>query len=221
MTMNLETLIETHRLKISGVIHMGGNTGEEIDIYHRCGIKRLIMFESLEGIIINKDLIPVSEAYSCALGNMHGEADLYLSQPTTISSSIKKPKLHLKYYPGIRFPQIRKVPVRRLDEFNTYGCNFLKMDVNGYEMEVFEGAENTLNWIDYIYTKVYYEELYEGCPNLNDIDNYLRSYERVETSYTKYGWGEALYLRVLDYAGNVINKSYYEQRPLHISSNMR
>ncbi|MFA5208581.1 MAG: FkbM family methyltransferase [Candidatus Paceibacterota bacterium] len=216
----MEELIKAHNLKITGAIFAGGNICNWIDMYHKCGIKRIIMFDPLEEIITS-DIDPIIETHSCALGRMHGEADLYLSAPITTSSSIKKPKLYLKWYPEIKFPKVMKVPVCRLDEFNTYGYNFLDMNVNGYEIEVFEGAGYALNWIDYIITKVFFYELYEGCPSVNDVDNYLRNFVRVETSYTPYGWGDALYIRVLDYAGNVINKSYYEQRPLHISSNLR
>jgi len=47
----------------------------------------------------------------------------------------------------------------------------------------------------YAYIEVNSKELYKGCPFINDIDDYLRSYGFVpkETKMTGNGWGDRFY----------------------------
>ena len=53
--------------------------------------------------------------------------------------------------------------------------NFMNIDVQGYELEVFKGAFETLKNIDYIISEVNQDEVYEGCPHVSELDKYLPS----------------------------------------------
>jgi hypothetical protein len=59
---------------------------------------------------------------------------------------------------------------------------------------------NYLDKINYIYTEVNSNYLYKDCSLINDIDDYLSkfNFERVETSMTKFEWGDALYVKPLE-----------------------
>ncbi len=60
--------------------------------------------------------------------------------------------------------------------------------------------ENLLIKIDYIYARVYTEEVYENCPIIDNIDKYLKQhfFKRVKTKiWCNCGWEEALYIRTL------------------------
>ncbi|WP_339838903.1 FkbM family methyltransferase [uncultured Flavobacterium sp.] len=63
-------------------------------------------------------------------------------------------------------------------EFNnktTKGVSLLKLDVQGYELEVLKGGEKTLNSIDYIVIEANLEQLYVNQPSFTEINAYLNS----------------------------------------------
>jgi hypothetical protein len=73
----------------------------------------------------------------------------------------------------------------------------LKMDVQGYELEVLKGGAETMKHIDYVYCEINRDELYEGNAFVEDLDVFLADYnmERVETDWAGTLWGDALYIR--------------------------
>jgi hypothetical protein len=71
------------------------------------------------------------------------------------------------------------------------------MDVQGYELEVLKGASKFLSHIQFIYCEVNRAEVYEGCPMIEEIDQFLGEYnfERVDTNWAGDTWGDALYVK--------------------------
>ena len=100
------------------------------------------------------------------------------------SSSIKKPKKHLKDYPWCNFDKKIKVKTKKLDtwakENNINEVDFMWVDVQGAERELIEGGINTLNNTKYLYTEFYDEEMYEGQLNLQQILGLLPTFEIVK-----------------------------------------
>ena len=139
------------------------------------------------------------EGYQVALGSKEKKAIMYLSDNESQSSSILKPKTHIKEMPWIHFEGTEEVEVKTLDGYNIKGCNFINIDVQGYEMEVFKGGKKTLEEIDYVYSEVNKAELYEGCVQMSELDSFLGEYgfKRVETYWPEnwYNWGDALYIK--------------------------
>ena len=78
--------------------------------------------------------------------------------------------------PWIHFNGTEEVEVHTLDSYDLNGYNFINIDVQGYELEVFKGSLKTLEKIDYIYSEVNKAELYEGCAQMNELDNFLGEY---------------------------------------------
>ena len=87
----------------------------------------------------------------------------------------------------------------RLDdaEIDISDFNFINIDVQGYELEVLRGSENTLNNIDYVYTEINVEEVYENAPHVDELDKFLSTYgfSRVETDLSGTTWGDAFYIK--------------------------
>jgi hypothetical protein len=75
--------------------------------------------------------------------------------------------------------------------------NFINIDVQGYELEVFKGSYKTLKNIDYIISEVNRAEVYENCPYVGELDSYLQNYNftRVETNWAGDTWGDAFYIK--------------------------
>jgi FkbM family methyltransferase len=191
-------------MNIKGIVHIGAHYGEEIQEYVNNGIQNITVFEPLSNNFkilaerlqnINADI----EGYQIALGSEKSISTMYLSSNEAQSSSILKPKEHLVHHPDVTFNGIEEVEVDLLDNFDIRGANFINIDVQGYELEVFKGGKKTLEQIDYVYCEVNRGEMYEGNPMIEDLDEYLSRYgfERVETYWpeTWYKWGDALYIK--------------------------
>ncbi len=204
MIIEIGDIIKKYNMNVSGVIHIGAHYGEEIPNYAKVGIQNIVLFEPLKENfeVLKKNISPYSDLnirkYQVALGNQNTTITMNLSSNNLESSSILKPKQHLNLYPDITFDRTEEVELQKLDDYNCMNYNFINMDVQGYELEVLKGAENTLRHVDYLYCEVNRDEIYEGNVYIEDIDQYLLNYnmKRVETSWWyDSDWGDALYIR--------------------------
>lgn len=204
MLASFTQLKQKYNMNISGIIHIGAHYGEEIYEYLRNGIQDIVLFEPLSNnfnILENnlKNLNANIQGHQVALGSKKGKATMFLSDNEAQSSSILKPKVHLTHHPNVKFEGTEEVEVEVLDDYNITHCNFINIDVQGYELEVFKGSTKTLNSIDYIYCEVNRGEMYEGNVMIDELDEFLSSYNftRVETFWPEewFQWGDALYIK--------------------------
>tara|TARA_R100000008_G_C3542467_1_gene145582 strand:+ start:166 stop:822 length:657 start_codon:yes stop_codon:yes gene_type:complete len=217
MLLNFDDIIKKNNLDIEGVIHIGAHHGQELEKYVNMGIKNFLFFEPLpdnymklndniqnyntEGLNIHIENV--------ALGHRDEEKTMYVETANRgMSCSLLKPKMHLELYPHITFDSEVKVNQTFLDKYvleNNIDLdmfNFINIDVQGYELEVFKGAMETLTEIDYIYTEVNTDEIYEDCTKIEQLDEFLGNlynFERVETKFIggkgAGTWGDALYVK--------------------------
>jgi len=98
-----------------------------------------------------------------------------------LSGSIKKPKLHLLMGPSITFNQSIKIKTTTLDDWCMRNSieiiDFIWMDVQGAELDVFRGGRNALSRTRFIYTEYSNLEFYEGQPTLQQIIRELETFE--------------------------------------------
>lgn len=211
MLLDFKNLKEKYNLQIDGVIHIGAHYGEENKIYESNKIKNVIYFEPLPNNFFMLEQMVSNSNYdliNIALGNENKKIKMYVETANNgQSSSILKPKLHLQQYPHITFDAEREVSMIKLDDFMTpYKANsknknkkfnFINIDVQGYELEVFKGSTETLKNIDYIISEVNRDFVYEGCVLIEELDSYLKefNFQRVETTWDGETWGDALYIK--------------------------
>lgn len=188
---------------IKGIIHVGAHHGQEYETYKELNLP-ILFFEPLTSNFnilknkINGDRNTL--AFQCALGNQNKSVVMNVEVANQgQSSSILKPKKHLEQYPHIKFDFTEEVSMFRLDDINLDLTiyNFINVDVQGYELEVFKGAFETLKTIDYIISEVNRDEIYEECVLINDLDNYLLDsrFIRTKTEWAGGTWGDALYIK--------------------------
>lgn len=110
-----------------------------------------------------------------ALARADGKAMFHVTDRTD-SSSLLKPGTGQERAFGVRVANAIEVPLRRLDDCVDIADLprpiFLKVDVQGAELGVFEGCDQ-LGEIDFIYVELSFVELYEEQPLFNDVVSYL------------------------------------------------
>ncbi len=201
MILNLVKLVETYNLKIKGVLHIGAHFGQENSTYNQLKIENKIFFEPVRKSYIKLcENVGIKYCRNVALGNFSGEIDMFIEDANQgQSSSILKPSLHLIQYPHIKFNNSERVKISTLDSeiFDRVLFNFINIDVQGYEKEVFLGAKETLKYIDYIMTEVNRAEVYENVARVEDIDLFLMDFgfRRMLTDWAGGTWGDALYVK--------------------------
>lgn len=202
MLFNLQQLKEKYNLNIRGVIHIGAHFGEENHIYDQLSIENRIFFEPLVSNY-QKLIEKVGDkfiAVNKALGDENKQIEMFVESANQgQSSSILEPDLHLKQYPHIKFEKKEIVEMVRLDDFlsdiNKY--NFINIDVQGYELEVFKGSSKSLKNIDYILSEINRGEVYKNCAKIEQLVEFLNPYgfELVEQTWDGITWGDGFFVK--------------------------
>ena len=202
MLLSFTALKRKYKMDIKGIIHVGGHYGEEISEYVDNGIQDILIFEPIgENFDVLSERVQDLNAniagYQVALGSERGEFTMYVSDNEKQSSSLLKPKVHLTHHPHVKFPSTETVEVHLLDDYDCDTCNFINMDVQGFELEVLKGGKKTLEHVDYVYCEVNRDEVYENNAFVEELDEFLGEYgmKRVETDWAGEIWGDALYIR--------------------------
>lgn len=202
MLLNFDRLVENYKCNIKGILHIGGHYGEEHSIYKKHNIKNIIYFEPSKSSfsVLKQNIGDAAILVNKALGNENKTITLNVEKNNQgQSSSLLKPKLHLEQYPGITFTDTEEVDMIRLDdyEYDRNNFNFINIDVQGYELEVFKGASKTLKNIDYIISEVNRAEVYENCVMVEDLYNFLHDYgfEIKEVNWAGHTWGDAFFVK--------------------------
>lgn len=210
-------LIKDYPVKMRGVIHVGAHFGQEYEDYVQYGIKNMIFFEPLTAAyqkllarlpdtksfdaILHLQPLPNVRTIRMALGNTTGKIEMFVETANQgMSSSILEAGTHLASYPKITFDTKETVKIDKLDNilFPRALYNVLNIDVQGYELQVLIGAQETLKDIDVIFTEINVGEVYKGCAKLPELDDFLHQhgFTRVWTHiYDGIGYGDAIYVR--------------------------
>ena len=208
MLIKLQNIVRDYKLNIHGVIHIGAHYGQEYSDYLRQGVYNMIFFEPVKANYerLKKHLLKEQgvTCFNLALGNEIGEREMFIEKVKGQSCSFLEPGTHLELHPHIIFTDKEMVRIVKLDvvPFDRKLYNMINIDVQGFELEVFKGAQETLKSIDIIYTEVNFEQVYKGCCQVEELDTFLQDFgfERVLTKDSKSRrgiktWGDALYLK--------------------------
>lgn len=95
--------------------------------------------------LLNQDKPENFKSYQVALSNEKGEADLYLFEHANVSSLVfKTPDEHMKENNIANATGTARVDVDTLDNFDIKDVDFIKIDTEGAEVMVVEGALATI-----------------------------------------------------------------------------
>lgn len=199
------------RINITGLIHVGAHSAEELCLYHKHRIKDILWVEANDNhkdtLLSNIRSHPGSRAAFFAAGETEGTVTLHLPTRHTLCASLLPPtesyKGAMERCGGKQDIVKKTVPQKRLDNFvrrlgSKVSYNALVLDTQGYELVVLKGATGLLPYIDMIITEYSESPLYEGQALREDLDKFLdaHGFARVQKLRTHSSThGDALYIK--------------------------
>jgi len=167
------------------VFDVGANIGQYGMKLRDIGYKgRIISFEPLssayEKLIFNIKNDKSWEAANHGIGNICGKAEINIAGNSYSSSILEMLPSHIKSAPDSKYIGKEHIELRTLDSvFESYNGNLngerilLKIDTQGYEKNVIEGAKKPLKFIDTIQLEMSLVPLYDGELLFNEMYNLL------------------------------------------------
>src|SRR5437763_4027468 len=169
--------------KVSGVIHVGANTGQERELYAKYNLD-VIWIEPIPEVFselkANLKGFPRQHAYQYLLTDKDDEEYLFnVASNAGGSSSILEFNLHQDFWPDIHYERqikLESITLKSLVkkegiEIDNYDA--LIMDTQGSEMLVLKGAESLLSRFTYIKSEVPDFESYKNCCRIEDLARFL------------------------------------------------
>ena len=164
----------------------GGGQGPEI--FHSITSARVLAFEADADACEQMNAIKGSvaadiKAYPYALAEKPGQQKLHVTRDKMCSSLYRPNEKMLERYAGLEVAFVDKtcsIEVTSLDHFmqqeGIQSIDFIKIDVQGAELDIFRGASRAMPQLLGVCTEVEFVELYEGQPLFADVDKTLRHY---------------------------------------------
>tara|TARA_R110000782_G_scaffold195198_2_gene284732 strand:+ start:97 stop:714 length:618 start_codon:yes stop_codon:yes gene_type:complete len=204
MLIPFTNLQRKYKIAPKGVLHVGANVGEEIPEYKKIGVNKMIFIEANPKIFqVLEKKTAADENIICfneCVGDVDGqEVTFHISNNAGQSSSFLDLGTHKEQHPDVHYIKDLKLKTVRLDtllEGLDSDYNFLNMDLQGAEGLALKGMGKLLDQFDYLYLEVNKTEVYKGCMQLPEMDEFLKDFHRVETLWPgRCTWGDAFYIR--------------------------
>lgn len=167
---------------VSSVVDIGANRGQFALVARHCFPEAVVTsFEPLPGpaaalAAVFSEGRPVA-VIEAAIGPKLGQATIHISKRDDSSSLLPITVKQHALFPGTEQAFESKVRVGRLSDF--LGAEalvppaLLKIDVQGYELQVLQGCEDVLDRFLWIYVECSFVELYAGQALADEVTNWL------------------------------------------------
>ncbi len=157
--------------QIDLVLDVGANTGQFVEELLSSGyVGRIVSFEPQKWAheqLCQKSTLHTNWqiAERTAVGAVNGSIDINISGNGVSSSILGMLPSHSKAAPESAYIAIETVPIRRLDDLYLLSPTdraLLKIDVQGYEKQVIDGAASLLTGVRAVMTEMSFVPLYAG-----------------------------------------------------------
>jgi FkbM family methyltransferase len=202
-----------HLAPITSVLQVGASGGQEIPMFLAHGVSHAAMIEPLdypfsvlrancEGIA---NYLPIQSLVGARDGE---QVELFVASNDGQSSSILKPAQHLDAFPSVSFDTkiqctsftldtiARSIQASHADFPAHY--DLIYVDVQGAELEVFKGANQSLLNSRFIFTEIGLGGGYEGDVSYMKLIGFLNAYgyDLIQLEINpSHGYGDALFVR--------------------------
>lgn len=154
---------------VATIIDVGASRGQfALFALARFPHARLICFEPLsESRVDLEHVLPRERVtiHGVALGRERGDLELHVSAAADSSSLLPISERQVQAFPGTEQKRTERVAVRVLEDYVAADLGrpaLLKIDVQGFELAVLEGASASLEHVDEVFVECSFEELYKG-----------------------------------------------------------
>jgi FkbM family methyltransferase len=180
---NRMKLLNTYNIDL--VFDVGANIGQYAEVLRKYGYQgKIVSFEPLNSAYeqlsakCKKDRLWKAE--KTALGDFTGKSQINIAGNSFSSSMLDMLPDHLKAAPASGYIGTQEIAVEKLDNlYNKYYTGheqiFLKIDTQGFEMQVLKGAEEALQYIKGIQVEMSLVPLYKDDVLFKDMVKYLNS----------------------------------------------
>lgn len=181
---HLANLIKHHDIDI--VLDVGANNGQFGLMLRNEGYKGEIhSFEPVSKTFENLNHACLNDqkwfSNKLAMGSTTGEETVHITESSDLSSFLNPNDFGKEKYEKIKVSQTEKVKVNTISDYLATKIPafkerniLLKMDTQGYDLKVFEGALNVLDHIDCILSEISFIPIYSEMPHYLDS---LKIYE--------------------------------------------
>ncbi len=191
---------------VSLMIDVGANEGQYAQRMRQLGYTHdIVAFEPIASVYaaLHRNFRGDSKfrAMQCAIGDFDGMIALHVSANTMSSSILPMSSLHEGADPRSGYIHQDMVTVARLDSLGWPNVpTWLKVDVQGSEMSVLEGALGLLNQVRVVQLELSLVPLYEGSALIEDVLIWARA-RRFEPVFIEYGFRDPRDGRMLQAEG--------------------
>jgi len=183
-------------MSIKGIIHIGSNNIDVLNLYNSINIKNIIWIDAY-----NNAKIYNIRSYNALITDKDDMEYIFNISNNGEASSILEYKTHKTSLHDIFHKETVLLKSITLDSFyEKYNIDYNNYDmwyicISGSELWALKGGKENIKNINIIYIKIYTKELYNNCPLIKDIDTYLNThnFKRMITEINIYGSGIAIY----------------------------
>lgn len=179
-----KAFLEYHQ--INKVLDVGANVGNYGLTLRNIGFKgHIISFEPLNDtyrILEKKSKNDIKwNTYNIALGNFDGESEINIANNIDSSSLLDMLPAHLNSAPQSKYIGKQKIIVKKLDDIFNEICKsddriYLKIDTQGFEKQILEGADLALKNITGIQIELSMIQLYKDSLTYFEMIDFLKKY---------------------------------------------
>ena len=172
-------------MNINKILDIGanvGNYGIELRKYGYNG--KIYSFEPINEIFdkLNEKVSTDKDwfTYNFALGDINTLSEINISQVSDTSSILELLPEQIKNAPSSIYVRKEKIQIKKLDSiFDNITCDedrvMIKIDTQGFERKVLEGANEILHKISIIQLELSFIELYQNETLFFEMNSYLNS----------------------------------------------
>lgn len=171
------------RAGVSLVLDVGANTGQYAELIRSNGYRGdICSFEPLEEPFQRLQEKASKDAHwQClriALGSKSGHTEMNVAANLASSSLLPMTEAHLRAEPNSRYTRREPVDIATLDQVASRlqlspVATLIKIDTQGYEMEVLQGARELLEQVVLVEVEMSLVELYDGQATSKSLWTYL------------------------------------------------
>jgi FkbM family methyltransferase len=211
------SLIKRHNINV--IFDIGANEGQYGLELREFGYNaKIISFEPLNDAFIKLKANSIKDnnwdAYNYALGNKDEKNFINVSENSYSSSILNMLPSHIKFAPNSQFIKNQEIEVKQFDTIFDSLCKaddsiMIKIDTQGYEKNVIEGANNKLNKVKIVQLEMSLTPLYENEMLITEMILFLAS-KNFQLFSIENGYCDPVTNQLLQVDGIFLRKDLFE-----------